>query len=271
MWSTGGMFIKILTLDAWVISFYRSLIAGITIMVVSAVKKNKVKYSFDGTSLACMISYAGILILFVAATKITTAANAIFLQYAAPIYLVFLEPLFLKTKFDKKSLITVIICLCGMALFFFGRIDAGNMLGNILAICSGLCFAFFSLFLKWKKKNQPEDAIGNVVMGNMLVAVICLPLVFMNLIISPSQFLILLFLGAIQIGISYMIYNEGLKYVSATQSMIIGMLEAVFNPVWVFLSVGERPSIFAIEGGAIILAAVLWSSLTSNRKGVIID
>lgn len=266
------MFIKLLPLDPWVISFYRSLIAGLTIIIVSALKKNKVQYRFDPISVSCFVTYAGILILFVIATKFTTAANAIFLQYAAPVYLVILEPIFFKTRFDKKSLITVLVCLCGMTLFFFGRLDAGNMLGNVLAILSGMCFALFSLFLKWKKNvHNIEDTISNVILGNLLVAVICLPVVFSHLSLTPSQFLILIFLGAIQIGISYMIFNEGIKYVSATESMIIGMLEAVFNPVWVFLSVGEKPSGFAMIGAVIILAAILWRSLLTGTKVRIID
>lgn len=266
------MFIKLLPLDPWVISFYRSLIAGITIIIVSALKKKKVKYSFDPISLSCIAAYSGILILFVLATKFTTAANAIFLQYAAPVYLVILEPVFLKTRFDRKSLITVLICLSGMTLFFFGRLEAGNLLGNILAILSGMCFALFSLFLKWKKQvHRSDDTISNVILGNLLVGVICLPVVFTHLSLTSPQLLTLIYLGAIQIGISYMIFNEGLKYVSATESMIIGMLEAVFNPVWVFLSIGEMPSIFAIAGGIIILAAVLWRSLQTGSKLQIID
>ncbi len=266
------MFIKLLPLDPWVISFYRSLIAGITIIIVSAFKKKKVNYSFDPISLYCIVTYSGILILFVIATKITTAANAIFLQFSAPIYLVILEPVFLKTKFDKKSLIAVVVCLGGMALFFFGKLEPGNMLGNVLAICSGICFALFSLFLKWKKQvHKTEDTISNVILGNLLVAVICLPVIFSHLMLSGSQLLILLYLGAVQIGISYMIYNEGLKHVSATQSMITGMLEAVFNPIWVFLSVGEKPSVFAMAGAAIILSAILWRSTTTNTKLRIID
>ncbi|MBN8572176.1 MAG: EamA family transporter, partial [Ignavibacteria bacterium] len=235
-WSTGGLFIKVLKeLDAFQISFYRSMIAALTIVVISAARGQKIKYSFDLISVLCFITFAGILILFVAATKLTTAANAIFLQFGAPIYLVIAEPLIFKTKFDKRNLITVLVVIFGMALFFMGKIELGNIYGNLLAILSGMCFAAFTLFLKWKKqKHESEDTISNVVMGNFLVGLICLPIIFPNLSLNFNQTLILIFLGAVQIGISYMIFNEGIKYVSATESMIIGTLEAIFNPIWVF-------------------------------------
>ncbi|MBS1492941.1 MAG: EamA family transporter [Bacteroidetes bacterium] len=274
-WSTGGLFIKVLKeLDAFQISFYRSMIAALTIVVISAARGQKVKYSFDLISVLCFITFAGILILFVAATKLTTAANAIFLQFGAPIYLVIAEPLIFKTKFDKRNLITVLVVILGMALFFMGRIELGNIYGNLLAILSGMCFAAFTLFLKWKKqKHQSEDTISNVVMGNFLVGLICLPIIFPHLSLNFNQTVILIFLGAVQIGISYMIFNEGIKYVSATESMIIGTLEAIFNPIWVFFGVGEKPSVFAIAGACVILGAILWRNLISkpSEKTMIID
>ena len=274
-WSTGGLFIKVLKeLDAFQISFYRSMIAALTIVAISAARGQKIKYSFDLISVLCFITFAGILILFVAATKLTTAANAIFLQFGAPIYLVIAEPLIFKTKFDKRNLITVLVVIFGMALFFMGRIELENIYGNLLAILSGMCFAAFTLFLKWKKqKHESEDTISNVVMGNFLVGLICLPIIFPNLSLDFNQTLILIFLGAVQIGISYMIFNEGIKYVSATESMIIGTLEAIFNPIWVFFGVGEKPSVFAIAGACVILGAILWRNLISKpkEKMIIVD
>ncbi|MBS1513575.1 MAG: EamA family transporter [Bacteroidetes bacterium] len=267
-WSTGGLFIKVLkTLDAFQISFYRSLIAAISIVIISAARKQAVKYSFDLISILCFVTFAGILILFVAATKLTTAANAIFLQFGAPIYLVISEPLIFKTKFDKRNIITVLVVIFGMALFFVGKIELGNIYGNLLAILSGMCFAAFTLFLKWKKqKHNSENTISNVVMGNFLVAAICFPIIFPNFSLDFTQAMILVFLGAVQIGISYMIFNEGIKYVSATESMIIGTLEAIFNPIWVFFGVGEKPSVFSIAGAAVILCAILWRNLISKPK-----
>lgn len=256
-----------LTLDAFQILFYRSSIAAITIFIVSAIRKKEIKYEKDLISNLCAISFAGILILFVTSNKLTTSANAIFLQFTAPIYLLFLEPVFLKTKFDKKSLITIFICVAGMVLFFFGKLEVGNIWGNIIAILSGVSFAFFSLFLKWKKQlHQNQNTINNVIMGNILVAFFCFPFIYNKLAISTADTWILLYMGVIQIGVSYIIFNEGIKYVSATESMIIAMLEAIFNPIWVFLGVGEKPSAFAVAGGVIILSAILFHNFVLNKS-----
>jgi drug/metabolite transporter (DMT)-like permease len=267
-WSTGGLSIKLLKdLDAFQISFYRSVIAALAIIVITAAKKQKIKYSFDLISVLCFTTFAGILILFVAATKLTTAANAIFLQFSAPIYLVLVEPWLLKTKFDKRNIVTVLIVIFGMFLFFVGKLELGNIYGNLLAILSGICFAMFTLFLKWKKQlHKSTDTISNVVLGNFLVGVICFPIIFPNLSLDFTQASILIYLGAVQIGISYMIFNEGIKYVSATESMIIATLEAIFNPIWVFFGIGETPSVFAILGACVILGAILWRNLISKPK-----
>lgn len=262
LWSSGGLFIKVLTLDAYQISFYRSLFAAGTITAITLFRGKSLKLDRDPVSFLCSISYAFILVLFVMATKLTTAANAIFLQFTAPIYLLVLEPIFLKTKFEKRNLIALVFCFIGMMLFFFGRLDFSGIKGNLLAICSGICFALFSLFLKWKKQlHKVKVLLANIVAGNLLVCLLCLPFIYEKLSIDGSQFSILLFMGVFQIGISYMIFNEGIKYVSATESMIIAMLEAILNPIWVFLGVGEVPTIYSIVGSVIILLAVLWRTL----------
>jgi drug/metabolite transporter, DME family len=270
LWSSSGLFIKILSLDAFQILFYRSSIAALTIFVVSMIRKKKLVFEKDLISNLCAISFALILILFVTSNKLTTAANAIFLQFTAPLFLLFLEPVFLKTKFSKKSLITIIICIVGMVLFFFGKLEAGNILGNIIAILSGLSFAFFSLFLKWKKQiHQNPNTINNIIVGNILVALFCIPFVYDKLTINVTEASILIYMGVIQIGISYIIFNEGIKYVSATESMIIAMLEAIFNPIWVFLGVGEKPSVYAVAGGVIILSAILFHNFVLKKKELI--
>lgn len=270
MWSSGGLFIKVLKLDAFQISFYRSLIALITIVVISRFRKVSLKFEFDIISVLCSVTYSFILILFVIATKLTTAANAIFLQFTAPIYLLVLEPLFLKTKFERKNLIALIFCFAGMTLFFFGRLDLSNIQGNLFAIGSGICFALFSLFLKWKEQIHKSDStIVYIAAGNLLVCLFCLPVISDKLIIAPDQLLILLFMGIFQIGISYIIFNEGIKYISATESMIIAMLEAILNPVWVFLGVGEVPTVYSIAGSLIIISAIIWRNFFVKPEEII--
>ena len=262
LWSSGGLFIKILTLDAFQISFYRSAIAAVTIIVISKANKKKLTYEFDIISVLCSLCYALVLIMFVVAAKLTKVANAIFLQFTAPIYLLILEPVFLKTKFEKKNLIALIFCFTGMVLFFFGKLELSGIQGNLIAIGSGISFALFTLFLKWKKQvHKTEDTMIYIVVGNILVCIFCLPLMINNLTLDLTQFLILLYMGIFQIGISYIIFNEGVKYISATESMIIAMLEAILSPIWVFLGVGEVPSGYAIAGSLIILITIVWRNL----------
>lgn len=278
LWSSSGFFIKYLTINAFQISFFRSVIAGLTILILMLLRGQKPKLERDAKSILAACFFAGILIFFVIATKMTTAANAIFLQFTAPIYLLFLEPLFLKTKFEKKNLITLIICIFGMILFFFGRLEIGNIYGNLIAIVSGICFAFFSLLIKWKKQElqtqtaasegKSSSSINAVIMGNFLVAVIAFFIIYPNFHLDTIQAVSLLYMGVFQIGISYMIFNEGIKYVSATESMIIAMLEAIFNPVWVFIGIGEQPSVYAIAGGVIIMGAILWRSFKRNNSSL---
>jgi drug/metabolite transporter (DMT)-like permease len=266
LWSSSGLFIKILTLNAFQISFYRSFIAAITLLVISLAKNKKVKFEFDKFTILASFFYAGILIFFVIANKLTTSANAIFLQFTAPIYLLFLEPFFLKTKFLRKDLITIIICISGMALFFMGRLEIGSIYGNLIAILTGICFAMFTLFIKWKKMLGNENTIISIIYGNILVGLICFPLIFNDIVISSTQFYILLYMGVVQIGISYFIFNIGIKYVSATEAMILGMLEAIFNPIWVFFGVGEVPAPTAVIGGIIIFTAILFHNFLPLRK-----
>lgn len=266
LWSSSGLFIKVLTLDAFQILFYRSSIAALTIFIATRIRKKELNFERDLISNLCAVSFAGILILFVISNKLTTAANAIFLQFTAPIYLLFLEPVFLKTKFNKRNLITILLCVAGMVLFFFGKIEVGNILGNIVAILAGLSFAFFSLFLKWKKQlHQTPNTINNIIVGNIIVALFCIPFVYDKLTLTATETMILVYMGVIQIGISYIIFNEGIKYVSATESMIIAMLEAIFNPIWVFLGIGEKPSAFAVTGALIILSAILFHNFVLTK------
>lgn len=268
LWSTSGLFIKILKLDALQISFYRSFFAGITIYFLTSLHRRRFYVPVPNIiSVLSSFSYAGILIFFVVANKLTTSANAIFLQFTAPVYLLFLEPLFLKTKFQLRNVITVVVTLFGMVLFFLGRLEVGSIIGNLLAITAGICFAFFSLFNKWNKIiGKSDQSIYSVIFGNCLVVIVAGVFVFDKLNISPQEFLIVLYMGVIQIGISYIIFNVGLNYVSATESMIIGMLEAVFNPIWVFIGLGEVPSIYAIIGGVIVLSAVLIHNLLKRPE-----
>ena len=159
----------------------------------------------------------------------------------------------------------------GLLLFFSGHLEPGNALGNALALGSGLCLAMVTLLLKWRRlKDLGKSPYSVVVVGNVLVALVCLPMALGALRPSLGQGLALVYLGVFQLGISWVLFTAGMKYLSATAAVITCMLEAVFNPVWVFLGIGERPSGLALLGGAVVLTVVGWYNIrkTSTQEPI---
>jgi drug/metabolite transporter (DMT)-like permease len=267
LWSSSGLFIKVLPLGALQICFARSLVAALTIAAVVRLRGGRPFPRPDLLSLACAASYAGVLILFVSATKLTTAANAIFLQFSAPIYLVFLEPRVTGRALRGRDLVAVGLCLAAMGLFFVGRLGLGSLAGNLLGVASGLCLALFSLTLKLQRERRPDvDPISAILLGNLLVALLCAPLALPGFRPTLPQAGILLYLGVFQIGLAYLLFNAGMRHLSATAAVVTGTLEAVLNPVWVFLGMGERPSAWALLGGLLILGTIGWYTLLPSPR-----
>lgn len=249
LWSTGGIFIKLVSLNAFQLSGLRSIFAALVFVFLFKKKLLEV----NGLTFLNAFFYAGILILFVAATKMTTAANAIFLQYTAPIYVLVLEPLINKTKYESVNVITIIFCFGGMVLFFLGELSPGHMEGNLIALLSGIAFAAFLIGMR---KNRHEHQFSSIFYGNILISLICFPSLFTIDKFTLPDFAMIAFLGIFQIGIAYAIFSFGLKRVFAIEASLISMIEPVLNPVWVFIWYGEKPSLFAIIGGIIIVSAI---------------
>jgi drug/metabolite transporter (DMT)-like permease len=249
LWSTGGLFIKLISLNAFQLSGLRSVFAALIFVILF----KKELLEFNGFTFINALFYAAILILFVAATKMTSAANAIFLQYTAPIYVLFLEPLINKTKYELINIFTIIFCFAGMILFFVGELSPGHMEGNFMALLSGIAFA---LFLIGMRKNRPEYQLSSIFYGNILIALICLPSIFSIEKITLPDLGMIAFLGIFQIGIAYAIFSYGLKRVYAIEASLISMIEPVLNPVWVLIGYGEVPAFLAIVGGIIIVSAI---------------
>jgi drug/metabolite transporter, DME family len=154
LWSTGGLFIKVTSLSAFELSFGRSLLAAITVVIVT----RREGFGINRVTAVTSVLYAALLLLFVLATKLTTAANAIFLQYTAPVYVLILEPLFYKEKFRLRDLVTVAACVAGMSLFFVGKLRPQDVDGNLLALASGVCFALYFLQLRHSKARDVNRA-----------------------------------------------------------------------------------------------------------------
>jgi len=249
LWSTGGIFIKFTTLAPMQISFFRGLFAAVVFLI--AFKSELLKaniFTFVNAGF-----YAAVLILYVIATKTTTAANAVFLQYTAPIYVLIFEPLINKTKYEKINIITIIVTSLGMLLFFTGKLSSGNFYGNIIALLSGVAFAAFLLGMR---KNKKEHQFVSIFYGNIFVVLISTYSLFEIDTLSLSNLLMVSYLGIFQIGVAYIIFAYGLKRVLAVEASLISMIEPVLNPIWVLIGYGEVPSVMAIIGGVIILFAI---------------
>jgi DME family drug/metabolite transporter len=264
LWSTGGLFIKWTSLSGLELSFGRSLLAAITVAIFTRHEGfglNRV------TALASGL-YAALLLLFVLATKETTAANAIFLQYTAPLYLLILEPLFYKEKFRRRDLVTVVACVVGMSLFFVGKLRPQDVTGNLLALASGFCFACYFLLLRHTKSRAVNRA-SSVIYGNLIVVLIAAPAGLRALPqMNPHDALSVLYLGVVQIGLAYTLFTVAMaRGVRSLDAGIVGYVEPVLNPIWVFLVLGEQPTQWALLGGGIIVAAVVCHMLLEAKRG----
>lgn len=259
LWSSGGLFIKLISFNAMQLSFFRCSIAALTFAVLF----RKQILFFNKLSLINSIFYSIVLISFVIATKTTTAANAILLQATAPIYVLIFEPLINKTKYTKINVITVAVCVMGMFLFFVGKIEPSHYEGNFVALVSGITFAAFFLGMK---KNDPKFQHSSIFWGNIIVAFVCLPFLFSLESIKSSDLLMVSFLGVFQIAFAYAFLSSGLKRIYAIEASIISMIEPVLNPVWVFIGYGEIPSVTAIIGGVIILTSITIRTLITGAS-----
>lgn len=254
LWSTGGIGIKGVVDAPLKVTFYRSVFAAVTLFLLF---RRDVRVRPTPSFLAAIVSYGACLTSFVVATKWTTAANAIFLQYAGVVWVLLLSPFVLREAMRSRDVIAIGAALAGMALFFVGRFEARGMAGNGMALLSSFFFA--GLILALRREHGSSRAA--VFWGNVLISVALFPFVMHDLALSQRSLFALLFLGIFQIGLAYAFFVKGLQHVTATQASLTGMIEPVANPVWVLLFLGERPSVYAIAGAAIVLAAIGWHTM----------
>lgn len=257
LWSSGGLLIKLVSLNAMQLSFFRCLIAAI---VFALIFRKKVLI-VNKLAILNAVFYATVLTLFVIATKTTTAANAIFLQSTAPIYVLIFEPIINKTRWEPINIITIAVCFLGMILFFMGELSPGHLEGNIVALLAGVAFAAFFLGMRKNDKQYQQSAIFY---GNILVAAICIPFIIDLEYLSFNDLWMVSFLGVFQIAAAYAIFTYGIKRILAVEASIISMLEPVLNPVWVYLGYGEVPTTYAIIGGVIIITAISVRTLVAG-------
>jgi drug/metabolite transporter (DMT)-like permease len=257
LWSTGGLLIKSVDWNPLAIAGMRSAIAGVVILLYI----RRPHFSWSTAQIGGAITYAATVILFVAATKLTTAANAILLQYTGPIWVAIFGKSFLGEKTTRVDWVMIGAVIVGMALFFLDKLSSGGLLGNIVAIGSGVAFGWFILFMR---KQKDDSTLETPLLGNAIAAVIGIPFMF-----GPTPDLTgwtaLVTLGVLQLGLSYTLFAAAVKHASALDSILVPTIEPLLNPIWVFFLLGERPGPWAMVGGAIVLAAVTARSVLMAR------
>ena len=250
MWSLGGLFIKLVDLNPMAITGIRSLGAAVVLLIY--IKKPKLywnRYFFSG-----VLAYSMMVILYVISMRLTTAANAIFLEFTAPIYVVAFGYFLLNERINRFDIFAMVIIFFGMGLFFMDELSLYGFWGNILALLAGVCLALVTVLIRKEK----ESAFEIVFFGNVLTTIICFPFIIQGFSSTTQvDWFIIFGLGIFQLGIPYLLYTTALKYVSALDAILVGMLEPVFNPIWVYLFVGEAMGEWAFIGAALVIIGTL--------------
>lgn len=258
LWSTGGILIKFIPGSAVAINGARSLIA----LIFFCIYRKTVKVKVNRLILAAAICLVLTNLLYVLANKMTTAANAIVLQYTAPVFVLIWDCIYRKKKPAGRQCIVVLMAFAGMVLFFFDQLDGGQMLGNIIAIAAGLSFSGVFFINSLPKASSKDSSM----IAFFLSFLISIPFLGEVGKMNGTAVAALLVLGVFQVGLAYVLFDKGAKLTSPVSASLIGLLEAVLNPVWVFLFYGEKVGKFALIGAGIILAAVVWNTISAGSQ-----
>jgi drug/metabolite transporter (DMT)-like permease len=257
LWSTSGAFVKALDWQPLSILAGRGIFTSIVFLLYMRRLPQKVT---RWTMLAAGGSMAT-QFLFVTSTKLTTAANSIFLQYTAPIYVVLLAYWLLREKPSRSDWIAMGIIFVGLILFFGDQLSPEGFYGNILAVLSGVTSAIMMVSFRAQKDGSPEDSI---LIASLAIAVFGFPSILRETQ-TITNWLSIAYLGIFQIGLAFIFFTQGIKHIPALEANLIGTLEPILNPVWVFLFLGERMGNSALLGGLVVLAGVIVSAVGSAR------
>ena len=261
LWSIAGLFIKVIDWNPIAIAGMRSVIASIVIFVYL----KRPQFNFSVPQIAAAIAHAVTMLLFVAANKTTTAANAILLQYTAPVLTAFIGAVLLKERPRVEHFAALPLAAAGMIIMFFNELGGGNLFGDVLALLSAITLSFYFVFMRMQKDGSPLESI---LLSHWLTAIIC---IIISLFLPFPQVTLkslaaIAVLGIVQLGLSAILFSIAIKRVSAISANLIAVIEPVFNPVWVFIAIGEAPGVNALMGGGIIVLAVTIASVISARS-----
>ena len=258
LWSLGGVLIKSINWHPLGIAGTRSAIAAALLWTWL----RRPQFSWSVNQIGGAISYVGTVVFFVIANQWTTAANAIFLQYTAPIYVAIAGPIFLGERALRADWICAFLAIGGIALFLGDDFTPTGGWGIVVALLSGLSFACMTIFLRREREGSPLSAL---LLGNIGTAVLGLPFMIAAPP-PPSAWALLALLGVFQLGIPYILYGIAVRRVTALEAILILMLEPVLNPIWVGLVHGEVPGAQSMAGAGLVLVAVGARSIGVGTK-----
>lgn len=274
LFSSGGAAIKAVSLNAWQVASFRSAVAAVALLILLPEARRRPRLPV----LLVGVAYAGTMVLFVLANKLTTAASTIFLQSTAPLYVLLLSPWLLKEKVRPADLVYMGILGLGLGAFFVGLDPASATapnpwLGNVLALLSGVFWALTVMGLRSLGRGVEEGADGSdwspaaALYGNVIACLGCLPMALPVVSSRPVDWAMIAGLGVFQIALAYVFLIRGLRQVTALEASLLLLLEPVLNPIWAWLVHGERPGSWSLAGGAVILLATLAKSAWDALSG----
>ncbi len=257
-WSMGGVLIKFIPWPPLAVAGARGLIAALMLIAFT----RGLAFHWSRWQLLAAVGYASTTLTFVMATKATTAANAILLQYTAPVWIALLGSWLLGERVTRRDWITIATVIFGMGVFVYDGLKFTSLGGNLLALGSGFLFAMMTLLMRKQKDGSPVESI---ILGNLLAFVVGLPSLIQSPSLSLNGWLALLMLGSVQLGFSYWLYAKAIRHVTALEAVLIPVIEPLLNPLWVVLLNGEKPSMLALIGGVIVLGAATLRAIASLR------
>lgn len=265
LWSTAGIFIKFIDWNPVIISGIRGLLSAAVLFTHMKIRGLHIKVGRN--SLMAGIGLCVSATFFTVANKLTTAANAIVLQFTNPIFILLIFAIFFGRRLRKADVVTVAIIMGGITLFFMDQLTPGKLVGNLFGIAAGIMLAVMYIFTGESQEDDDMRTTG-ILFAHLFCFIVCIPFIIAcpPQHITTVEILSILELGIVQLGISYVLYTIASKNASALACSLIGALEPLCNPIWVFIFDGEAPGKFALIGGAVIIVTIsIWCVYDSRN------
>ena len=265
LWSIAGILFKLIPWNGFAVAGMRSLIAGITIYV--SMRLMGFPYVLNRRTLIAGFFSGCTYLCFTVSNKLTTSANAIVLQFTSPIFIIIYSAVLFGRKPKKQDLAVVLFTLLGISLFFLDQLKPGYLIGNFVAIGAGMFMAGMYVAVG---EIEEEERFSGILNGQALTFLAGLPFfIATKPAVTPTELIALLTLGVFQLGLSYVLYVKASKYCPPLACCLLGAIEPLLNPVWVFLFNGEKPGLFALIGAVIVIVSItVWSAFGQEKEQV---